>query len=228
MPPDRVFELRNYLLRPGQRDVLIDLFEREFIESQETLGAHVVGAFRDLDRPDHFVWIRGFADFASRLAALDGFYAGPVWQAHRMEANATMLDTGNVLLLRPLSGSLARAPHARPPVGAASSPGSLFVVATYFVEAGGERAFAAAFDREIAPRIREGGGELIATLATEPGANNYPRLPVREDVNVLVAVARYQRLDAFAAWPRGASLEGRLSAPTEIMRLQPTPRSLLR
>jgi hypothetical protein len=30
-----VVELRQYTLRPGQRDVLIDLFDRELVESQE-------------------------------------------------------------------------------------------------------------------------------------------------------------------------------------------------
>jgi hypothetical protein len=31
-------ELRQYTLHPGKRDVLIDLFDREFVESQEALG----------------------------------------------------------------------------------------------------------------------------------------------------------------------------------------------
>ena len=30
-----VLELRQYTLKPGQRDVLINLFERHFVESQE-------------------------------------------------------------------------------------------------------------------------------------------------------------------------------------------------
>ena len=29
-----VFELRQYTLRPGQRDRLVELFEREFVEPQ--------------------------------------------------------------------------------------------------------------------------------------------------------------------------------------------------
>jgi hypothetical protein len=33
-----IVELRQYTLRPGQRDVLIDLFDREFVESQEAAG----------------------------------------------------------------------------------------------------------------------------------------------------------------------------------------------
>src|SRR3546814_14914788 len=47
-----VVELRQYTLHPGQRDVLIELFEREFIESQEATGIRVIvrvqisGSFR--------------------------------------------------------------------------------------------------------------------------------------------------------------------------------------
>lgn len=72
-----VLELRDYTLRPGQRETLIDLFEREFIESQEQHGMAMIGQFRDLDRPDHFVWLRGFADMLLRAQALAAFYDGP-------------------------------------------------------------------------------------------------------------------------------------------------------
>src|SRR5213596_2430523 len=61
-----VVELRQYALHPGKRDVLIDLFDREFIEPQETLGMNILGQLRDLDDPDRFVWLRGFRDMASR------------------------------------------------------------------------------------------------------------------------------------------------------------------
>jgi hypothetical protein len=65
-----VLELRQYTLLPGQRDVLIDIFDREFVETQEAEGMAILGQFRDLDRPDRFVWLRGYTDIASenRLA----------------------------------------------------------------------------------------------------------------------------------------------------------------
>src|SRR5262245_17210075 len=102
-----IVELRQYTLYPGQRDVLIELFDREFVESQEAVGMKVVGQFRDLDNPNRFVWLRGFRDMPSRAQALKDFYGGPVWKAHREAANATMIDSDNVLLLRsatPTSG----------------------------------------------------------------------------------------------------------------------------
>src|ERR1700761_6721111 len=88
-----VLELRQYTLHPGMRDTLIALFEREFVEPQEAVGARIVGTFRDLDDPDRFVWLRGFADMAARADALGAFYGGPAWQAHRDTANATMVDS---------------------------------------------------------------------------------------------------------------------------------------
>src|SRR5437762_8078427 len=93
-----VVELRQYTLHPGKRNVLIDLFDREFVESQEVLGMKIIGQFRDLDNPNRFVWLRGFHDMPSRAQALNNFYGGPVWKAHREAANATMIDSDNVLL----------------------------------------------------------------------------------------------------------------------------------
>src|SRR5262249_36445034 len=121
-----VVELRQYTLRPGQRGVLIDLFDREFVETQETAGMAIVGQFRDLDKPDRFVWIRGFASMPSLAQALASFYGGPVWKAHRAQANATMIDTGNVLLLRPVTAGsgFPPPPAGRPPAGPTPPPPS--------------------------------------------------------------------------------------------------------
>src|SRR5262245_901756 len=84
-----VLELRQYTLKPGGRDVLIELFEQRFVESQEELGMRIAGTFRDAARPERFVWVRGFDDMESRRAALESFYTGPVWKANREAANAT-------------------------------------------------------------------------------------------------------------------------------------------
>jgi hypothetical protein len=101
---DQVVELRQYTLHPGARDTLVALFEAEFVTGQEAAGIHVIGTFRDLDDPDRFVWLRGFSTMDDRKTALERFYYGPVWQAHRAAANATMIDSDDVLLLRPVDG----------------------------------------------------------------------------------------------------------------------------
>src|SRR5512141_2772883 len=102
-----IVELRRYTLHPGRRDELIELFEREFIESQEAVGIQVLGQFYDLEDSNQFVWLRGFNDMDARRASLNAFYGGPVWKMHRDAANGTMIDSDNVLLLRlvhPTSG----------------------------------------------------------------------------------------------------------------------------
>src|SRR5262245_38824140 len=100
--PDTVVELRQYTLHPGKRDVLLGLFDRYFVEGQEEQGMRIIGQFRSLDHPDRFVWLRSFADMPARATALNGFYFGPIWQSHREAANATMVDSDNVLLLKPV------------------------------------------------------------------------------------------------------------------------------
>ena len=206
---DTVFELRNYLLHPGQRDTLIALFEREFIESQEAVGAHVLGTFRAPDSPDHFVWLRSFQDMDTRAAALNAFYTGPVWRAHSAAANATMIDSDNVHLLRN-AGTTLRIPVARAPIGATALSPRMYVADIYSLREGGDAlASHAAQDPQV-----------VATFATENTPNNFPALPVREEI-VFVALRCFGRVD----WP--APIPG-MPAPQQTLRLQPTARSLLR
>src|SRR5690242_12212569 len=164
-----VVELRQYTLRPGQRDVLIDLFDRELVESQEAAGMAVVGQFRDLDDPDRFVWIRGFASMPSRARALASFYGGPVWKAHSARANATMIDSDNVLLLRPVTArSGFPAPVAsRLPAGRAVAGTARILVTIYYRDRPFDQAFADFFDRQARPALAMAGATLLACLQTE-------------------------------------------------------------
>ncbi|MGW4610216.1 NIPSNAP family protein [Streptomyces sp. NPDC004532] len=95
-----IVELRQYTLHPGARETLIELFEREFVIGQQSVGITVGGRFRDLDDPNRFVWLRAFPDMTRRRRSLEAFYTGPVWREHREAANATMIDSDDVLLLR--------------------------------------------------------------------------------------------------------------------------------
>src|SRR5260221_10260881 len=96
-----ITEVRKYTMKPGRRDDLIALFEEHFIEGQEAEGMRIIGQFRNRNHPDQFVWMRGFADMEARRKALEGFYFGPIWKAHRAAANDTIIDSDNVLLLKP-------------------------------------------------------------------------------------------------------------------------------
>lgn len=229
MIPLTVFELRNYVMHPGKRDVLIDIFERNFIESQEALGSRVAATFRNLDNPDRFVWIRGFESMESRARALDGFYTSELWWSLRSEANATMIDSDDVLLLKPVSG-VGWVRGAHPPLGV-NTPANVIVCVTYFLKEGADEAFTRAFADDIAPAIRDTGAEIVATLVTEHSPNSYPRLPVRENETVFVALMRFSPAEAGTVdrgerW--GAEQYPHLVTSVETLRLMPTARSALR
>jgi quinol monooxygenase YgiN len=237
-----VVELRQYTLYPGKRDVLIDLFEREFIESQEALGAQVVGQFRDLDNPNRFVWIRGFRDMSSRLDALQGFYGGPVWKAHREEANATMEDSSNVLLLRSADAAseFVTPSTPRPPVGSTERVRSLMVATIYYLQVPADDAFITFFEHEVAPLMTVTGAQPLASFQSETAENNFPRLPVRTGENVFVWFARFKNPDEYAdhlhrlehakSWTKNVQprLASYFKSSPQYLRLEPTPRSLLR
>ena len=234
-----VLELRQYTLHAGRRDDLIDLFEREFVEPQEAAGIAVWGTFRDLDAPDRFVWIRAFADMSARAAGLGAFYGGPAWKQHRETANATMLDSDNVLLLRPLGGNdaLLAALQPRPPIDAAPAAGGVFTITVCPLRAPADAALVHAFDQCVHPWWVGVGGDLLACWVTESAPNNFPRLPVREGESVIAWLTRFEDE---AAQQRHAALlaasgclqrsEWRdlLSGEPVHLRLAPTPRSALR
>ncbi len=236
-----IMELRQYALHPGQRDVLIELFERAFIEPQEELGAEVIGQFRDPDDPDHFVWLRGFRDMEKRYAALQGFYGGVVWKEHREVANATMISSDNVLLLRPArptSGFLLN-PSKRPPRGAQELSPGLVVATIFYFEAPPAADFLAFFEGTLAPFLRRTGASILAYFVTEESANTFPALPVREGEQVFAWFSSFRSQEAYdehvAALTRSHEwheevwepLLRRLKAAPEVLKLVPTARSLV-
>jgi quinol monooxygenase YgiN len=225
-----VVELRQYTLRPGQRDVLIDLFDREFVESQEAEGMAVVGQFRDLDDPNRFVWIRGFDSMPSRARALAAFYGGPVWKAHSAAANATMIDSDDVLLLRPVTArSGFPAPQAaRLPAGRAVAGTARILVTIYYRDRPFDQAFADFFDRQARPALIEAGVTPLACLQTEPAENTFPALPVRTGENVFVWLARFPSQAHLDDHLRRNPVLSSLPDLTQQLRLAPTARSLLR
>lgn len=234
-----VIELRQYTLHPHRRDALIDLFERELIEGQEAHGMRLIGQFRDLGDPDRFVWLRGFAGMPERAQALQGFYSGLVWQAHRNVANATMVDSDNVLLLRPARadrGFPADA-HALPPRDATTLPRGLVEARLYYLDAAPAPAQLDLVE-SARPLLEAAGAAPLATLVTESAQNTFPRLPVREGEHVVAWFSQFGDRDAYdrylaalqasTAWRRieGALLRDAPRGP-DVLLLAPTARSRL-
>ncbi len=233
MQNDQVFELRQYTLYGGKRDALIALFEEQFIDTQEDLGLHVVGTFRDLDDPDRFVWLRGFQDMTTRGTALPAFYTGPAWQKYSAQANATMLDSDNVFLLKSAS---EEAFAVRSPVD--TSNAIYGVMIHYLGETSGAR-FSEFFDATVAPLLRMMNVSPVAKLITETAPNNFPRLPIREGDSVFLWIARWsnehEHHDFVAKYHQSTGWRDTVPADVlpalmqkpELLRLQPTLKSKL-
>jgi len=235
-PAQAVIELRQYTLHPGQRDTLIDLFERHFVESQEAEGMRLLGQFRDLDDPDRYVWLRSFSSMTARQEALQRFYGGPVWKAHRAAANATMIDSDNVLLLRPADAGAAfdLSGFVRPAIDADDDEAAALVVAhIHYLQQPVSPTQLDLVRTQGATRWRAAGARPLAILISEYAENTFPALPVRRGEHVLVTftafddAAHYARAIAVAQELERA-LQPHRSRASETLRLQPTRRSLLR
>lgn len=209
-----VLELRQYTTRPGERETLISIFDRHFVESQEAEGMTVIGQFRDRRRPDRFVWIRGFSDMESRHAALERFYGGPVWAEHRNAANATMLEFHDVLLLKPARPDLAFRldPNDRPALEE-NRPAVAVLAGIHSLNQPANPEALSNLEREL----RASGVHIEGVFVTEPAPNTFTRLPVREGENVLVW---------FGTLESGEWRSPLADPPTVLLELDPTPRSL--
>lgn len=237
-----IVELRQYTLHPGRRDELIRVFDAEFVEPQERAGITVIGQFRNLDDPNKFVWIRGFPNMEARVKGLTEFYTGNDWRSRRNEANATIIDNDNVLLLRPVRPDAAFdiTSLERAPVGSTSGSNGLVVATIYHIDPTPEkeRDFVQFFGAFIAPVLRGAGASVIAEFVPERSANNFPGLPVREREPVFVWFSRFASVEAYErfqaalastpVWRDSLSVElsARVREPYTL-RLSPTSRSLL-
>jgi hypothetical protein len=229
-----VLELRQYTLHKNQRDTLIALFEERFLEPQNLLGAQVLGTFRDMDDPDRFVWLRGFRDLGVRQRSLEAFYGGVAWRSNREAANATMLDSDNVLLLRPAIDG-----HAFQTQTTGDPSEHVIGARIYYLNTTQPESFSRFFDQAVVPRLSAMNVHPIARFLTHSGPNNF-RLPIREHEPVYVWFARWnsvqdeedfsRRWSALSGWRDGAPEDvlPALMRKPERLRLSPTARSALR
>ena len=165
-----------------------------------------------IDGPDRFVWLRSFADLDARGTALPAFYYGPVWREHRDAANATMIDSDDVLMLRPV--------EVAPPAPAPRHGAGVLGVG---VLTGAAASDPAAVLAEVTDVL---GAPPALAFETEPGENTFPALPVRPE-RAVVWMARHPDEDAAAGTARQLAARFGTSALRQL-RLEPTAGSRLR
>lgn len=224
-----VVELRRYKLHPSRLPDLLAVFERHLIEPQENSGMTVGGTFADEDDSASFTWFRGFADHGARVRALETFYGGPVWARHCDAANATMVDSDDVLVLRPtqpaygpaaavLRGEREDLPRPeRVLLGTCGLSAEADTHETWFATTG-------------CAEVEDVLGTRITAWRTDSTPNGFPRLPVRDE-RALAWLAVFSDADArdsaaarLAAADIGRELDRRTSWRRSF-RLAPTARS---
>jgi hypothetical protein len=161
-----------------------------------------------------------------------------------------MLDSDNVLLLRPAAagGGFADATPVPPPVTPSPAPlpptpalapmppgappaGHGLLVATLYYpfpahDAAAAQDLADTFARDGAPALAAAGAPALAAFVTNAEPNNFPRLPVREGEAVLVTfqafadIAAYERYRAQGTTPWWRGHV--LKGAPEVRRLAPT------
>ena len=231
-----VIELRRYTIKAGEREHFAKYFESYFPEAFEQLGAMVFGQFFERDQDNIFVWLRGFHDMEARAIVNSSFYYGPLWKEHRTTMNDRLIDSDNVLLLRPLDAA-----HAVPvfptvdPVNELSGPRGVVVAQIFAVKPGEVEALA----QRAAPLFatyRAAGARELGVLVSLDAKNNFPQLPVREDGPYLVWLGLFRDDAALRSGLTGLADEssrslaasGLLRDKPELVVLNPTARSRLR
>lgn len=197
-----VIELRRYTIQPGQRENFAAYFDAYFPEAFQQLGAIAFGQFFERDKPSMFTWLRGFRDMDARAVVNSTFYYGPVWKEHKQTVNPLMIDSDDVLLLRPV-----RPIPVLPAVDPVREREPRGVVVMHVLHgADPDRV-----DRAYAQY------ECAGLLVTLDAPNNFPQLPVRNDGPWVVWLGLFDDASDFDPIEGG-----------EVVVLHPTPRSRLR
>ena len=231
-----VVEFRRYTIKGGERQHFADYFESFFPEAFEQLGAIGFGQFLERGDPSRFTWLRGFHTIEDRAVVNGAFYDGPLWKEHRTTMNDILIDSDNVLLLRPLSPDReVTVLPAVDPVREGQGARGAVVAQIFAVKAGSVDAFAQHADETFAA-YRAAGAREAGVLVTLDVPNNFPRLPIRTDGPYLVWLGilendgklegGFRPLAERSA--RALASTGMLRGEPEFIVLQPTRRSRLR
>jgi hypothetical protein len=94
------FELRQYRVKPGQRDNWVRLMEEKIIPFQISKGMVVIGSFVGEEEADLYVWIRRFESEAERERLYNEVYQSDYWQNEIAPQVGDMLDRERTVVTR--------------------------------------------------------------------------------------------------------------------------------
>jgi len=184
----QVLEIRNYLLKPNSTDTFSDFFHQKFVEPMHKLGGFTLGEFKIDNSNDRFVWFRGFKDMNTRIKFLNDFYCeSTAWKENGKKANEMMINSDNVYLLKPLHKSVNLKTNK-----------SCTVIDFYICNNTIEKVIEL-FHTEYISFLKTINITDISFWVSEMKENDFPRLPVFQDKNLLVMISNYENKSDYEA-----------------------------
>ncbi len=228
----QVIELRRYVIKDGGREKFARYFESYFPEAFEQLGAIAFGEFLERNNPSRFTWLRGFHNMDARAIINSEFYYGPLWREHQKTMNDLLIDSDDVLLLRPLH-EIPVLPAVDPVVEEKGAQG-IVVAQIFAVKPDQLEQFTTQVEEQFA-LYRNAGGREAGVLVTLAEKNNFPQLPLRTDgpyvvwIGLLSGDQQLAQLLSIAQKSATAlSAAGFLRSSAELLVMDPAARSRLR
>ena len=94
------FELRQYRMRPGQRDNWVRFVEEEIIPFQVSKGMVIVGSWVGQEEEDLYVWIRRFESEQERERLYEAVYQSDHWKQDVAPMVEQLIDRSQIIVTR--------------------------------------------------------------------------------------------------------------------------------
>jgi hypothetical protein len=95
-----LFELRQYHVRPGQREKWVKCMEEEIIPFQVKMGMVILGSFVGEEDESIYVWIRRFDNEQERKRLYDAVYQSDYWKNEIAPKVPTLIDREQIKVTR--------------------------------------------------------------------------------------------------------------------------------
>jgi NIPSNAP protein len=95
-----IFELRQYHIRPGQREKWVKCMEEEIIPFQVKMGMVILGSFVGEEDESVYVWIRRFESEAERKRLYDLVYQSDYWKTEIAPKVPNLIDREQIKVTR--------------------------------------------------------------------------------------------------------------------------------
>src|SRR5262249_10932623 len=102
-----IFELRQYHVRPGQREKWVKCMEEEIIPFQVKMGMVILGSFVGEEDESVYVWLRRFESEAERKRLYDIVYQSDYWKNEIAPKVPSLIDREQIKVTR-----LVATPHS--------------------------------------------------------------------------------------------------------------------